>query len=268
MNREIYNIKLTENTKVVFPNNKPGNVFICGFIEGMFGEYDETFKCFGYCDAVAENNIQLLIDTIKKGYEVRVLGTDLVVEYMNNVICDLVEGGVFTRKDIKNVHFCSCGAPATMEEYSDSVAEKFDKIYEYIKKTEMKFDCIIQNPPYKGSLHLDFLEKGLDLLAENGKMVIIEPATWLINVRKNGKAPKYDAIKKRIDGHVESVAIENLNKDLARKRKFHSPLQQLICQRTLAPSSSLLSGKKKKWNQSMTAILLAITSPSGRYLKR
>lgn len=77
----------------------------------------------------------------------------------------------------------------------------------------MQFDYIIQNPPYKKQLHLDFFKAGLDLLSENGKMVIIEPATWLINVRKNGKAKIYDAIKARIEGHVESVKIENLNKD-------------------------------------------------------
>lgn len=77
----------------------------------------------------------------------------------------------------------------------------------------MQFDYIIQNPPYKKQLHLDFFKAGLGLLFENGKMVIIEPATWLINVRKNGKAKKYDEIKKRIEGHVESVKIENLNKD-------------------------------------------------------
>ena len=77
----------------------------------------------------------------------------------------------------------------------------------------MKFDVVIQNPPYNGSLHLDFFNKGLDALTETGKMVIIEPATWLINVRKNGKAKAYDAIKERVNGHIESVVIENLNKE-------------------------------------------------------
>lgn len=77
----------------------------------------------------------------------------------------------------------------------------------------MTFDTIIQNPPYNGSLHLDFFEKGVELLSENGKMVIIEPATWLINVRKNGKAKKYDIIKEKINGHIKSVVIENLNKE-------------------------------------------------------
>lgn len=77
----------------------------------------------------------------------------------------------------------------------------------------MKFDYIIQNPPYAGSLHLDIFDKTLDLLSEKGRMTIIEPATWLINVRKNGKAKKYDAIKERLKGHIYKVVIENLNKE-------------------------------------------------------
>jgi hypothetical protein len=62
-------------------------------------------------------------------------------------------------------------------------------------------------------MHLDFFQYGLDKLNEGGRMVIIEPATWLINVRKNGKAKTYDAIKQKINGHIESVVIENLNKE-------------------------------------------------------
>lgn len=77
----------------------------------------------------------------------------------------------------------------------------------------MKFDYIIQNPPYAGSLHLDIFDKTLDLLSEKGRMTIIEPATWLINVRRNGKAKKYDAIKERLKGHIYKVVIENFNKE-------------------------------------------------------
>lgn len=77
----------------------------------------------------------------------------------------------------------------------------------------MKFDYVIQNPPYKSDLHLDFLELGLSVLSDKGKMVIIEPATWLINVRKNGKASRYNRIKKKLKNIVNNVVIENLNKE-------------------------------------------------------
>lgn len=77
----------------------------------------------------------------------------------------------------------------------------------------MQFDYIIQNPPYSGSLHLTFFEKSLELLKDDGEMTIIEPATWLINVRRNGKAKIYDNIKKLVKGHVKSIKIENLNNE-------------------------------------------------------
>ena len=87
-----------------------------------------------------------------------------------------------------------------------------------------KMDVVIQNPPYDGGLHLLFLKQGLELLNENGVMTIIEPSKWLIDVRKYGKnseagrinsseIKKYDEIKHKIDGHVKSVTIENLNKE-------------------------------------------------------
>ena len=79
--------------------------------------------------------------------------------------------------------------------------------------TMPKFDYIIQNPPYSGSFHLEFMKKGLDMLKPSGKMTIIEPATWLINVRKNGKAKLYDEIKKKLGKHVYKVMVENYNKE-------------------------------------------------------
>jgi len=72
---------------------------------------------------------------------------------------------------------------------------------------------VITNPPYSGSYHLTFFNVGLNLIGGNGRMCIIEPATWLINVRRNGKAKLYDEIKEKIKGHVESVVIENLNNE-------------------------------------------------------
>ena len=70
------------------------------------------------------------------------------------------------------------------------------------------------NPPYDKDLHLQFFSKSLDILSPTGSMCIVEPATWLINIRKNGKAHSiYEPLKNRIEGHVKSVLIENYNKE-------------------------------------------------------
>ena len=86
-----------------------------------------------------------------------------------------------------------------------------------LKKVEgrnMKFDYIIQNPPYAGTTHTQFFNKGLDMLSDTGKMTIIEPSTWLINLRKGkGNEPKvYRPMKERVNKHVKKVVIENYNK--------------------------------------------------------
>ena len=89
-----------------------------------------------------------------------------------------------------------------------------------------KFDFIVQNPPYSGSLHLDFLKKGYEMLSDKGQMIIIEPATWLINVRKYGKrgeemrvnssaVKKYDELKKMLECKVKKVIIENYNEEFS-----------------------------------------------------
>ena len=123
-----------------------------------------------------------------------------------------------------------------------------DWVNEITKENEnhMKFDNIIQNPPYNGSLHLDFFEKGLDMLTENGKMIIIEPATWLINIRKNGMAKRYDAIKKRIDGHVERVVIENLNKEFGTAQDFPFAITTIDMSQTFNTIKFVCCGEEKE----------------------
>ena len=76
-----------------------------------------------------------------------------------------------------------------------------------------KFDYIIQNPPYNKNLHIQFFNKGLDILSDTGKMTIIEPATWLMNLRKNSPNVNklFSPLKERVKGRVEKIVIENLN---------------------------------------------------------
>ena len=78
---------------------------------------------------------------------------------------------------------------------------------------DMKFDIVVGNPPYGGNLHLDIIESVLPFMSGRATWCFIHPATWLINVRKNGKAKKYDVLKKKLEGHIKSIEIENLNKD-------------------------------------------------------
>ena len=76
-----------------------------------------------------------------------------------------------------------------------------------------KFDYIIQNPPYNKNLHIQFFNKGLDILSDTGKMTIIEPATWLMNLRQNSSNVNklFSPLKERVKGRVEKIVIENLN---------------------------------------------------------
>lgn len=165
------------------------------FVVTDYGEYVEVLKNkYGdFCDIYC-------IPTSCYGYRLCISALRVYVDNPENFV-------IFDKSKLQSIGLC-------------------DKYLKYIMKNKnMNADIAdiikdggeiycLQNPPYQKSLHLDFLEMGLDLISKfNGKMVIIEPSTWLINVRKNGKASKYDAIKNKINGHIESVVVENLNKE-------------------------------------------------------
>lgn len=173
---------------------------VCGVLKP---ENNGKYRLPNWAGAFTTNTVPI-VNYLKKKNSLTLYCDKKTVDYFCRLLTILEDNGIFLAAGIddvfKYVH-------ATSIENGGAVSEWFDKK----ERKNMKFDTIIQNPPYKGSLHLEFLEKGLNVLNKNGKMVIIEPATWLINVRKNGKASLYDEIKKKIEGHVESVVIENLN---------------------------------------------------------
>ena len=210
-------IKLANNNSVRFPSQKEmGNILIIGNFDGVCGtlnKLDDGKFGFGIFSEALRHNGGFIAKTLKAGKHIYLISTEETKRYFQRLLTIFRDKGwldcVGRDKAIKRqLHWCELDCTKEDNEIIDCINNKL-----YNGLNEMKFDTIIQNPPYNKSLHLDFFEKGLDLLSENGKMVIIEPATWLINVRKNGKAKKYDEIKKRIEGHVESVIIENLNKD-------------------------------------------------------
>ena len=95
--------------------------------------------------------------------------------------------------------------------------ENFLSLDDYDKKRSngKKFDIILSNPPFSGSLHLDFLNKYTEI---GNKIVIIEPGQWLVQLKENGKYTKDNSIstkiKKNIEGHVKSVELNNYNREL------------------------------------------------------
>lgn len=113
--------------------------------------------------------------------------------------------------NLENVSFLTpCENKAKVAE---AMGVKKNNVYFYsynkkeIKNIEnmSKFDCVIQNPPYKKSLHLKFLELGFDVIKDDGKMVIVNPSSWLILLREGKTKQKYDAIKNKIHKYVKHV---------------------------------------------------------------
>ena len=85
----------------------------------------------------------------------------------------------------------------------------------------MKFDYIIQNPPYSipsdKEIYLQFYKLGMNHLTKNGKMSIISPANWLNNIN-NADKPIYTEIKNMINHKVTNVYMENFNKEFGIKK--------------------------------------------------
>jgi site-specific DNA-methyltransferase (adenine-specific) len=77
-------------------------------------------------------------------------------------------------------------------------------------ETDMKFDCVIMNPPYKGSLHLDFLENSMKITKKDGYVISIQPSTWLLSEKTNAQK-KYSQVKSTIGNHLKSVRFLNGN---------------------------------------------------------
>ena len=80
---------------------------------------------------------------------------------------------------------------------------------EILKENNVKkFDIVLMNPPYDKDLHLKFLEKCIEI---SNNVISIQPATFLVNLRKDSKLKHYNKFKEKIDKHVKFISIENYN---------------------------------------------------------
>ena len=251
MAKEKKEIVITDNSRIFFPYNENGNgnTLIIGNFHDVCGPVfwhgigTGSFNSEKWDDAQI-NNLSVIVSALKSIYNdgkiLAIVASSECIAYFQRLVYTILDRSFgfeneLTKRDkhkilagirkvnidkvyeaaykvynSKNRRSKECGKETIDDIVVNKIFNNCDKV---------KFDTIIQNPPYNGTLHLAFFKKGLDILSENGKMVIIEPATWLINLnpnstyvkgRKDNPTPE---IKKRIEGHVESVKIENLNKD-------------------------------------------------------
>lgn len=187
------------------------SVLLIGNLIGILGNFDYLNTDFS---KISGNNafwntlykrMSYFINLINKEIKITIVGTEQMVNYFYNFI-----SWAYYNKQIKVSQ-----KKVEREIIRSKVISDENSLINFIEKLKKmpKFDYIIQNPPYSGSLHLEFLKKGYELLSDTGKMVIIEPATWLINVRKNGKAKEYNEVKNMLEKHVNKVIIENYNRE-------------------------------------------------------
>lgn len=149
--------------------------------------------------------IDRMIDKFNEGLK------DIIIddtERMNHILDNMIYGISSTESNTRRVKWLS----QIKNIYTRNILEE--------DISDMpKFDFIVQNPPYNGSLHLDFFNKGLDLLSDKGQMIIIEPSTWLIELRqyvsekKSRQMKMYLSLKDRIKGHIKKIIIDNYNKE-------------------------------------------------------
>ena len=227
-------IVIDKNTTMTFPIGNSGDVLIFGNFNNVCGEVSMNNGVRRFSDDICEdvfaNNLLFIVSTLISGDRIFIAASSKTIEYFKNLIYCVMDTYFSEWDDKKVVKFLNYHVypidtteiyEATYRKYNEDSAfrkaQASKKITEVLEDAvfgrigHMKFNTIITNPPYAGSLHLEIFERLLDRLDEKGQMTIIEPATWLINVRKNGKANKYDKIKKRISGHVKSIKIENLD---------------------------------------------------------
>ena len=68
-----------------------------------------------------------------------------------------------------------------------------------------RFDIVLMNPPYSGSLHLKFLEKCIEI---SDKVISVQPCRWLQEtVSKNKKNSQYNKYKQSISKHIKDFEI-------------------------------------------------------------
>ena len=110
---------------------------------------------------------------------------------------NIEEVNIFTTKDFKFIYEPFENAERVKIWYVDNVKDTF-------KECDMKFDCIIMNPPYQRNLHLKILAEAIKHLKDDGTCVNLSPIPRLTSIRnlydektitRNAKTEQYAYLK-------------------------------------------------------------------------
>lgn len=225
--------KKNKNTDIKISNNgfididintddKYKNILIIGNTIGFFGyilKEDNQRHMFKLDDdktnSATYDRLAWLYESLVSGTEFTIIGNTDTIDYYTRIFDFLYYTDGKPNHDFNYKKQLKCKKFFNDKDYIPFIEKMINK--------NMKYDYIIQNPPYSGSLHLEFLKKGLELLKkDNGKMTIIEPATFLISLRQTRNVLTiYNEIKLLLDKHVYRINIENLNKEF--NTSVHTP---------------------------------------------
>lgn len=217
INIELDSSMINENTKNV--------IIIGGRINGLFGMFDRVnnkVNIIGNYRYYKEqtrfwNNIKFFVNCIKYNVNIYCVSSDKSAYDNYKYMIGYIIEEILFKGCSKQLH------KRYMKLFNGRTLSNDNDVLSFLSKLEehnMKFDYIIQNPPYSGTTHIDFFKKGLDLLTDTGKMVIIEPAALYIDIRKYGTNKLnvisiYNPLKEQIKTHVHKVIIENYNKEFS-----------------------------------------------------
>lgn len=137
-------------------------------------------------------------------------GQKVLVYAIDNldVICKLMDRGngaefwIFGNSDV------NAGVKALGYDFNEIPDDDFSKTYNI---PDMKFDCIIMNPPYEKNLHLKILAEAITHLKDdNSKCVNLSPVRWLQDpMAKYKKRSDFYKFEKSIVNHCKTIDFIN-----------------------------------------------------------
>ena len=127
--------------------------------------------------------------------------------YMTRVLeeYNIKEVNIFTAKDFKFIYEPFENAERVKIWYVDDMKDTF-------KDCDMKFDCIIMNPPYQRNLHLKILAEAIKHLKDEKSICVnLSPDNWLMKHNLNNPIGKYRIVFSNDILDIEVIPHDKMN---------------------------------------------------------